>query len=35
MKRLLTLCMIAISILSFGQNDAERCKDIEPAYLQR
>jgi OmpA-OmpF porin, OOP family len=35
MKKLLTFCMIALSIFSFGQQDVDRCKDIEPSYLQR
>lgn len=35
MKRLITICMMACSMFSFGQTDVERCKDIEPVYLQR
>jgi len=27
--------MIAISVFSYSQKDTERCKDIEPTYLQR
>ncbi|MFN8254902.1 MAG: OmpA family protein [Bacteroidales bacterium] len=35
MKRSLTLFLIACSLISFAQQDVERCKDIEPSYLQR
>ncbi len=35
MKTLLTLCMVAFSVFSFAQKDVDKCKDIEPTYLQR